>query len=616
MELVYLYVDRYEDIFDDIGINFSSNYIAQFSRSERKLIINERQDNIQGFYGVNIKNVSLLLGRNGSGKTTLLDLLGMRWSDRIYYGEEKATWSLPGDELSGFIMYHLNGDRFVFEILGDYTLFDLIENIDNKDINISQLYVGTEKTLVYNYSNEKFSLSNIIRLEIEKPKPKQNQICFAYLAAEKYSNRVLEQNRFLGGGVFPRKYYLEKSVFKKLYMHYSVLCEVEMEEKKKYVVIRNSLRREDANLGIMVKSETPKMSTKEAYLNNMYAKILTYYYDYTLDTVKRRKGLRWETYGDSKVENILNAYKKSLKQKIYTANELKQEMNRFKQLLDDNNMTIDLYSTMDFMRAVESLDESFFCDRDTIMAPLGEVDDNLASLLGVWDRIINVGYGNGFDDATGIDNIFKIIFPPMAEGEECFLKLFAQSIAAVSDVRKGDTVIILIDEPDRAMHPEMARRFLNTFLKRLNSFQDINIQIIISSHSPFIAMDVLPDDVYRISVEQNVRTVTKGGCAFASNIYYLLKDTFMLEKPYGEFAMQKMDEVISLLQSEKCIEENEKQMVKTTISKIGDEAVRKELMIMYYDKIHDVDKRNIINQIMLESDPVKLAKIEQVLKND
>ena len=56
---------------------------------------------MKGYYGDNIKNITLLHGKNGAGKSTLLDLLGMRLDDRRRNSHRKEN------RRSYFLMYHL-----------------------------------------------------------------------------------------------------------------------------------------------------------------------------------------------------------------------------------------------------------------------------------------------------------------------------------------------------------------------------------------------------------------------------------------------------------------------------------------------------------------------------
>lgn len=58
MELLYLYIKRYDDVFENQQINFSSNYNIEYK--DGCLNIEYKNNNMKGYYGDNIKNITLL----------------------------------------------------------------------------------------------------------------------------------------------------------------------------------------------------------------------------------------------------------------------------------------------------------------------------------------------------------------------------------------------------------------------------------------------------------------------------------------------------------------------------------------------------------------------------
>jgi len=66
MELIYLYVRKYENVFEDMEFNFSSNYVAAFKNNY--LTVEENRNSVKQYYGENVNNVVLFLGKNWSWK--------------------------------------------------------------------------------------------------------------------------------------------------------------------------------------------------------------------------------------------------------------------------------------------------------------------------------------------------------------------------------------------------------------------------------------------------------------------------------------------------------------------------------------------------------------------
>ena len=81
MELIYLYIRKYEEVFENEEFNFSSNYMATIK--DNWLSVEKNVNSIKNYYGKNVNNVVMFLGKNGIGKSTLLDILGMNRDDRI-----------------------------------------------------------------------------------------------------------------------------------------------------------------------------------------------------------------------------------------------------------------------------------------------------------------------------------------------------------------------------------------------------------------------------------------------------------------------------------------------------------------------------------------------------
>ena len=214
-----------------------------------------------------------------------------------------------------------------------------------------------------------------------------------------------------------------------------------------------------------------------------------------------------------------------------------------------------------------------------------------------------------------IDNVLGIIVPEMSEGQRVFLDIISKVTLAVDEIEKGDNIVLLIDEPDRAIHPELARNFIDILLRNLNECQERTIQVVLSSHSPFIVTDILPENVYAITREEsdNKSIIKQKQDTFATNIYYLLMDTFMIENTFGKYSYDKIKDVIKRLKYDE-IEEQELNLIKGFIDRIGEKTVRKKLLELYYAKDRRyVEKQKISQEILHIDDEEKLRKIKRIL---
>ncbi|RZF61461.1 AAA family ATPase [Sphingobacterium corticibacterium] len=158
---------------------------------------------------------------------------------------------------------------------------------------------------------------------------------------------------------------------------------------------------------------------------------------------------------------------------------------------------------------------------------------------------------------------------------------------------KFRAVNIVLDEIELYFHPDYQREYLSKlvgFLSRLpinaNIFGSINI--LFSTHSPFILSDIPSQKILKISngspaAENNLIN------SFAANIHDLLKDEFFLEGgSMGEFAKQYVNLLISelswLLNNNNSLkvklEKTTYQLIKDRILIIGEPLIRNSLLEM------------------------------------
>lgn len=106
-------------------------------------------------------------------------------------------------------------------------------------------------------------------------------------------------------------------------------------------------------------------------------------------------------------------------------------------------------------------------------------------------------------------------------------------------IRQNDSVIIFIDEGEVYYHPEWQRTYINTLLEMINNSSiNANIQIILTTNSPFILSDIIGEDVTYLS-ENISRQLT-----FGQNIHTLLKHNFFMKSTIGEFAKEVIEFII------------------------------------------------------------------------
>lgn len=144
--------------------------------------------------------------------------------------------------------------------------------------------------------------------------------------------------------------------------------------------------------------------------------------------------------------------------------------------------------------------------------------------------------------------------------------------------------ILLLDEPENYMHPEMCRTFihdLNNLLKQRKPKS--NFQVILSTHSPFMLSDVLANQIIKMDYNN------KGLCiishaekpTYAANIHSIMADSFFLKYTIGEQARVFLTEKLELFKDMykrrgnlSDTDKGEIVMMQELLPNIGDELIR------------------------------------------
>lgn len=127
------------------------------------------------------------------------------------------------------------------------------------------------------------------------------------------------------------------------------------------------------------------------------------------------------------------------------------------------------------------------------------------------------------------------------------------SVPENTELRKFNSINIFLDEIELYFHPEMQRQFVNNLVKAikvLKKDKSFNVNILFSTHSPFILSDIPSNNILRL--QDGKPSTEKFSETFGANIHDLLANDFFLKEGFmGEFAKEKINEVITYLNHEK-----------------------------------------------------------------
>lgn len=152
-------------------------------------------------------------------------------------------------------------------------------------------------------------------------------------------------------------------------------------------------------------------------------------------------------------------------------------------------------------------------------------------------------------------------------------------------------LIVLMDEPETYLHPEYCREFIYRTVKVLEKRNPrLQLQLIVSTHSPFMLSDTISSQVTRIDYDADGECVvyeTSAKPFFAANLFSIMADGFFLNYTIGEYARRYLGEQYVFLKRliekhpditpDECARVNQ---IKQILPYIGDEMIRHSFMLI------------------------------------
>lgn len=144
-------------------------------------------------------------------------------------------------------------------------------------------------------------------------------------------------------------------------------------------------------------------------------------------------------------------------------------------------------------------------------------------------------------------------------------------------------ILMVFDEAELFLHPELQRNFINTLLKAIyncNFTKIKNIHIIFATHSPYLLSDVLNNNV--LVLEDGTRKTNIIEQTFGANIYSLLNNQFFLEGGTGAFSQSVIKSIIEKAnENQPIIKKEDYDYYKLIIDNIGEPFLRNSLQYLF-----------------------------------
>ncbi|NUU73942.1 AAA family ATPase [Paenibacillus xylanilyticus] len=644
MKLLFIYIESYGDMFKDISFNFSAEYNIKYDSQEQELSIDKNSNYPSRFYGRNISDITGIVGKNGAGKTSLLEIIGRNNKDRLELSNFKETL-----EDRYFMVFLENDHKFYFEGIGKIMINNIENYIDRLsgegEIYRSFFFEKIEDShlqIIPDYINRVIDRIVYIRDEIIQSSGDRLQLL------------VPEEINFIQrvkGGKY------SWVVWYKLYLN--LFRKGTIETPKIEITLRFDDRLKNISRRISVPTSDEHSTTfhgrlvvvdewEEDFFNHFFELIINQFIAIT-------KQVCYE--GDDQDEEIekIVGHIKGLKRDDFSIDRFRQLFEKIEQVnekydkshLDGSivrglfkyivNFFVSVYAAKEYIlpgiyefRLVVSADEH----NQRIYEVLKNYDALQTYLQDKFDSL-------NLDEIDEPENNYKVkadeSYTPfiidnvnMSTGERNLLKLLSSIVYAVNvsfreiPILQGSpdeikNYIFLIDEIESTMHLEWSRNLIFYIVNELDEITirlgnkdyflsdfGVQVQLIFSTHSPFLLSDLNRDSIIALTKDKTgkVKKITNIK-SFAQNIQRIMSNEFFIKNSYGEFAQEKIKEIILCCEKKEPFKQEEKEHIRYTINEIGEPILRKKLQEKFILKLkeesvvsaEEVDLRNTLKKL-------------------
>lgn len=167
-----------------------------------------------------------------------------------------------------------------------------------------------------------------------------------------------------------------------------------------------------------------------------------------------------------------------------------------------------------------------------------------------------------------------------SSGEEQFLFLFSQIYGYIQKKK-----MLFIDEVELYFHPNWQRKYIYYLTEFLNkNFLNKQLNIYLATHSPFILSDLPKENVIFLEKGKQVYPFKDSEQTFGANIHTLLSHGFFMKDGLmGEFAKEKINEVIKFIKNEDSAIQSDEE-AENIIKIIGEPVLKSTLKTMLDEK--------------------------------
>lgn len=595
MKLIYIYMEKFRN-FKRQGIAFTDSYRVRVENRDGQaegLYIKYGEDDKS--YKENIHSIHAIVGRNAAGKTNIADIIGMPWGS-------KDRTDLISEDVAYFLLYAVedSGEENIYyaEIVGlDH--FAGIFELETPAGPGHDLYDSW-----FRYDPVAHKLTEIRKTELSS---NIAETCAAILSLrEKFGIQhyfEIEENRYSFCDSYVRRIgcsYTSKDMRDQVRAFWRIVDNNEkfMQEKNQYLSVRCRIDYLDsgpAGKPPLFRIDYAHPLSKEKYLR---LRIAESWLKFLLETAANNDlDMREDLilYLEKRF-SVLTAVEKDSLAENYIGLLLRYMDFAFEYMQvhadwcsDDTSKMTQCFQNFLAFPHISFRNNGFdILVGDVFRQKKGEPDSKERKVRETREKEIADFLGDIFDSGWAeCGGFFKPLWTNTSDGEQAYLQTFTAIEKILNDTNADcRNNILLMDEPEIHMHPDLSRQFVSDLLKWLEMYRSSRkYQIILITHSPFLLSDIERNNVQYIKKDEDgsVSIQRPNSQTFAANIHDILSDAIILDSPYGEYARQEIKTALTQLQTAETSnkEDVDKDAIKKMLQKlsrtVGEPVLAKQL---------------------------------------
>lgn len=604
MKLLFVYIHEYKSLKKQ-SFNLSSDYEISFDYlynpegefyKKGGLKIEESSIQTPKYFNKNFSEIKGVIGENGAGKSSLIQYLGFEMLQREFdFFEIEKYYNIA--------VYKENDKLLVFAGK-DWNGLLKVDGVSSEDVkylnkNPSWFEISGNCDIIY-YSNvfdkeSEFGANELINISTNYKLSKSGDNNFGFFRGDQHShqndtslstyfrNEMMEMVRFSTSHnkSLPFKvpdyvtFYAQGNYINRLINVSSTNLEVQYEK--------------EINTWISLVKDLRSGHSSENFkpIENF---IQVQFFSYMIYNLIRNSGLEnyFEGYSKFKIEfiKLLNKEFRAVK-KSECAIDIAKLLKQVKNIESKCKSNYNSRSTLDIEDGVNTSSKikAFLKFQDSLSDNIDKSDlkwmfrdirinrDKVHNILDLYDKTLILG------------DYLSYRFRDLSSGELGMLTLFSRFHALTLNQTRTNNrklkvnLVILIDEGDLYFHPAWQKKYLSLINKVLPKiFTKNKIQLILTSHSPFIASDLTKNHLLFMEKEKGVINPDIDR-TFAANIHELLSESFFLKGAHiGDLAKEVIEAILDKIEEPDNGEVNySKDEIKSIIPLIGEEWIRRQL---------------------------------------